>query len=202
MFIKGDILILLRELPEVVLASCEGVVGWVKKGMVEFDSVASSSSPRASLDMPSRDDLPRTVLIAPSPPASTADLPDSGSSYLDAPDQSKRASGPFDFESPAQSPRIDQAETGFFEQQQQQQPDQEELKRDSITSIASSEALGGIGGFMMGDSSSEIDHADMMEELTGGFVDYTRLMNRRCLPRDRNNSYNFLTSLIPCVQKS
>ena len=177
MFIKGDVLVLLQELPDIVLASCEGVVGWVKKGEVEFDSVASSSSPqasrRSSVEIPTRDDLPRTVLTAPSPPPQTVDLPESGSTHLDAPDQSKRASGPFDFESPAQSPRIELAETNFFDQQQQgHQPEDDDSKRDSITSIASSEALGGIGGFMMGDSESEADHEDGIEELTGELLVY------------------------------
>ena len=167
MFIKGDVLILLRELADVDLASCEGVVGWVKKGEVEFDSVASSSSPRASVDVPSHDDLPRTVLIAPSPPVAAVSLPEPGSLLLDAPEQSKRASGPFEFESPAQSPAIDHTDTTFFSLQQHR-PEDDDIKRDSITSIASSEALGGIGGFMMGDGAN-VNDPDMTEELTGEY---------------------------------
>jgi hypothetical protein len=169
MFIKGDVLILLRELDDVDLASCEGVVGWVKKGEVEFDNVASSSSPKVSVESPSRDNLPRTVLTAPSPPAAAVDLPSAGNVHLGAPEQAKRASGPFEFGTPSQSPAIDHVDTPFFASSSEQYPHNDEYKRESITSIASSEALGGIGGFMMGDGANDNDNdQDKMEELTGG----------------------------------
>jgi len=219
MFIKGDQLVLLRELDDVILASCEGVVGWVKKGEVQFEQVASgSSSPkssaRPSLDGPERDDVPRTILTAPSPPPDRHELPEIVESRLDAPRGSKRVSGPFDFESPQQSPGVDQIDTQFFQQQRypvnskannvaktesgeetatnvavlavsskeraetnEEQADELEAqdeqgedvdKRESFVSIASSEALGGIGGFMMGDSASEEGESmDMTEELRG-----------------------------------
>lgn len=181
MFIQGDQLVLLREDRDCIWASCEGVVGWVKKGEIQFDQIASSSSPspRSSLEI-IRDDLPRTVLTAPSPPPIVATLPETEGDGLDAPSVvSRRISGPFELESPQQSPNLDQGERFFdrpHERDTQDKPvsrdpreEQEESqeKRESVASIASSEALGGIGGFMMGDSASEGEDSDGMEELQG-----------------------------------
>lgn len=183
MFIQGDELILLRDLGNVVLASCEGVVGWVEKGQVEFDHVASTSSPRTiQLDVPASDDVPRTILTAPSPPVKPVDLPVEKTSKLDvAPPSlrnSKRVSGPFELDSPQQSPNLEQVNQTFFDQQQSlpSVPHKDEPttdgddKRESVTSVASS-ALGGIGGFMMGEDTSEDSHLQErdVEELSGGY---------------------------------
>ncbi|TYJ52193.1 hypothetical protein B9479_007208 [Cryptococcus floricola] len=43
MFIRGDRLVLLRDLGEVVLASCEGVVGWARRGDLEGVEIAGGS---------------------------------------------------------------------------------------------------------------------------------------------------------------
>ena len=193
MFIKGDELVLLRELGEVVLASCEGVVGWVRKGQVEFDNVASTSSPppatpKSSIDVPLREGLPRTVLIAPSPPTVVSSLPDHPDLGLNAPRASRRMSGPFEFESPQQSPHSEDHEMRFFEnqdplkrtegsQEREDGVEKDPAKRESVTSIASS-ALGGIGGFMMGggDNGSEDGAAlgDGIGELSGGSTPWDR----------------------------
>jgi hypothetical protein len=234
MFIKDDQLVLLREMDDVILASCEGVVGWVKKGEVQFDQVASgSSSPKssetASLDGPARNGLPRTILTAPSPPSDRHELPEVVESRLDAPRASRRVSGPFEFESPQQSPGVDQIDMHFFQQQQfpingratkldqvhangelrtepsalssveaerineqdgaeleeQDEATSDVDKRESIASMASSEALGGIGGFMMGDSAiEEGESLDATEELRGelylsGYADAQRTYRPR-----------------------
>ena len=191
MFITGDVLILLRELEEVVLASCEGVVGWVQKGLVEFDRVSSSSTsshtsshhstPKTSLDSGKRD-LPRTILTAPSPPPRRPSLPGESlrrsslsneyarrpslpgvngevKSALSAPRESKRISSPFEFESPQQSPSLEQSEKRFsMKQTIPAIVEEDDDKRGSILSVASSEMWGGIGGFMMGGDMSMDDN--------------------------------------------
>ena len=172
MFIKGDELVLLQELPDCILASCEGVVGWVKKGEVDFQSVASSSSPSTqTLDLPDRDDVPRTILIAPSPPSATAALPAVAANFLEAPcseRDTRRISGPFELDSPRHSPGIEQAEFTF---KQQSEPVID--KRDSVASNASSEAFGGIGGLMMGEPSAAGLNVNSPEELNGGLQQYS-----------------------------
>ncbi|WVQ79628.1 hypothetical protein IAT38_001728 [Cryptococcus sp. DSM 104549] len=101
MYIQNDELILLRDLGEVLLASCEGVVGWVRRGDVKFEGVASSSVGGVGRGTPVGDEVqggeetgddsgeegveegesgvwemvdpvPRTVLTAPSPPPSAS----------------------------------------------------------------------------------------------------------------------------------
>ncbi|ORX35590.1 rab-GTPase-TBC domain-domain-containing protein [Kockovaella imperatae] len=193
MFISGDELVLLRELDEVDLASCEGVVGWVKKGLVAFErtsaaaagaavSVSASSpgetTPKSSLEVSLREDLPRTILIAPSPspPRASRLLPSDQPDHLDPspPQDLKRVSGPFELESPQQSPNIDhdrfsiqQAAATLAEASQpmetlaQSRPESQieiEVNRESVFSVASSEMYGGIGGFMMGTGGSEDSH--------------------------------------------
>lgn len=169
MFIAGDHLVLLREDPDCVWASCEGVVGWVKRGEVQFDQVAGSSSPRISLDTPARDDLPRTVLTAPSPPPIITELANDNRTLAAPKHASRRISSPFEFESPQQSPNIEQSDQQFFDQPEVKGPGIDE-KRESVASIASSEVLGGIGGFMMDDSASEGDASEGVEELQGWFL--------------------------------
>ena len=215
MFITGDELILLRELPEVDLAACEGVVGWVKKGQVEFakipprrsssigaSSLAHDVTPKTSVDLPRDDSLPRTVLTAPSPspPSHERMLPlDFPPDHLDAPRELKRVSGPFELESPQQSPNLEQANDRFSIQQAeaanqanldppnsagiplpQSRPEsqievapedtEEDDKRESILSMASSEMYGGIGGFMMGHASGSEDSHETLQDEGGSIV--------------------------------
>jgi len=176
MYITGDTLILLREEEEVVIAACEGVVGWIKKGDVDFGpSVSTSSSTGAGggdEDGKTQPELkvPNTIISSPTPPSKTIELPpippasteDEGEGGLEvdhpAPD-SRRASGPFDLGTPNHSPRLDQQDE-FFERDAPPVPPAQkrfsevegEGNRASVLSTASSDALGGIGGFMMGSS--------------------------------------------------
>ncbi|WVF71143.1 hypothetical protein IAT40_005940 [Kwoniella sp. CBS 6097] len=221
MYIEGDELILLRDLGDVFLASCEGIIGWVERKNVKSDSLASSSSssssdsapsspssllkPKPTLVLPSSNGtVPSAVLIAPSPPNQTSPLPspipdfdDQGDDHELKPRRGdlKRISGPFELESPQASPSLGREDQGFFGRQQaqhlpsQNQGDsetghksrteetntgrQEETARDSMMSSTSSEALGGIGGFMMGGTGApDSEHGDetgrntdFMEEL-------------------------------------
>jgi hypothetical protein len=162
MFIKGDELILLRELPDCVLASCEGVVGWVKLGEVEFDHVAGSSASVTD----HTNNLPRTILTEPSPPPTTAMLPTTSPDPI-----AGRVSGPFELESPQPSPSIDQTEFQLGQAPRALSgKSSAEENRESIASIASSEVLGGIGGFMMDPAMDVGDRYDPeTEELKGGF---------------------------------
>lgn len=169
MYIAGDELILLRDLGDILLASCEGVVGWVRKGDVRFEAVASTSG-KSSLDLSARDSLPRTILTAPSPPTKPTALPEEPD-LSQATRDLKRVSGPFELDSPQQSPAIEREGQQFFVQQNPPEPEAE--KRQSVTSVASSEAFGGIGGFMMGDETTEEGHdsfGDGVEDLTGAIV--------------------------------
>ncbi|WWC69886.1 uncharacterized protein I206_103829 [Kwoniella pini CBS 10737] len=183
MYISGDELILLRDLGEVLLASCEGIIGWVERNNVQFDSLASGSSP--SITPPKNTmELPKTILTAPSPPRSSStrhrnfsdtQLYDNHEDDLQPSrmkDDLKRISGPFELDSPQPSPVL--AEKGedksYFENQQTvTKQDQNGENRDSILSSTSSDAFGGIGGFMMGGNQSEDDHSndkdDTLEEL-------------------------------------
>ena len=211
MFITGDELVLLRELPEVDLAACEGVVGWVKKGLIEFaklpprrssslagSSQANEATPKSSLDVPRDDDLPRTILTAasPSPPSDDRMLPlDVPPNHLDAPRELKRVSGPFELDSPQQSPNLEHFNDRFSIQQAaaarqansdppssagivlpQSRPEsqtevardeEEDDKRQSILSVASSEMYGGIGGFMMSHASGSEDSHRTLQENEG-----------------------------------
>ena len=174
MYIAGDDLILLRDLGDILLASCEGVVGWVRKGDVQFNSLASTS--KATLTDSARQVAhPRTLLTVPSPKSpnthSSLLLPqiDEGPNAL----LSKRISGPFELESPRSSPGIESESRQFFGQQGNRENPMlkaEISNRASIASAASSEAFGGIGGFMMEEETSEAEHdsfLDGMEDLTG-----------------------------------
>ncbi|WRT66684.1 uncharacterized protein IL334_003644 [Kwoniella shivajii] len=151
MYISGDELILLRDLDKVLLASCEGIIGWVERDNVKFDSLASTSTntntntpPKPSIE------LPKTILTAPSPPrqstkpTTTSNHPVNQISLSDYDhfhghdhdDHSinnelqprrgdvKRISGPFELDSPQVSPSLgNQDQDGFFgKQQQRQQP--------------------------------------------------------------------------------
>jgi hypothetical protein len=205
MYIEGDDLILLRDLGEVLLASCEGVVGWVERSNVKFDTLAGSSSPREATESDNdTDGLPRTVLIAPSPPPDTSrpastyeptDRMRETSALLSGPpSESRRISGPFELDSPLPSPGIQDGQNdkdGFFVEQDDvsgdsghglewgeiedegveimhqkgDSPEGLQGERDSMFSVASSEAFGGIGGLMMGGARSE--HADGTDELRG-----------------------------------
>lgn len=146
MFITGDTLILLRELEDVVLASCEGVVGWIKKGDVDF----GISPPSTGLS------IPDTIVSSPTPPTRTVPLPQPQDASEEAglevdhptPD-SRRASGPFDLGTPNHSPGLESS-TFFDDPPAMPERSEEERNRDSVRSSASSDALGGIGGFMMG----------------------------------------------------
>ncbi|KAK8864699.1 hypothetical protein IAR55_001951 [Kwoniella newhampshirensis] len=173
MYIKDDELILLRDLGQVLLASCEGIIGWVERDHVKFDSLASASTPPSATSSPSK--LPRTILTAPSPPPhhNVNDLVSEGrgeddgeedGEWLEEPLISrrdvKRVSGPFELDSPVQSPSLGREEEQFFPSRSQpgQQPGrgsgpecaQSETARESMVSQTSSEGFGGIGGFMMG----------------------------------------------------
>ena len=171
---------LLRELGDVLLASCEGVVGWVEKDSIDFKSIASNSSLSPVLASNSQtfdteSQIPRTVLISPSPPTSPASIaipPRSASLKVDTPHEGRPISGPFELDSPISTPGLDKADETFF-------PDQstkEEIvdmnmdtaeSRQSVSSIASS-AFGGIGGFMMGGADPKVSEAtDNMENLSG-----------------------------------
>ncbi|WVQ99720.1 hypothetical protein IAU59_006862 [Kwoniella sp. CBS 9459] len=222
MYIEGDELILLRDLGDVFLASCEGVIGWVERKHINLDSLASSSnstpssptSLKPTLVLPSANGaIPSAVLIAPSPPSQVSPLPAPIPNFDDVGDEQelrprrgdlKRISGPFELESPQVSPSLGQEDQGFFRGQQVEQwPSQnqsqsqdrnqyqdelanqrseddqnkegrqEEQVRDSMMSSTSSEALGGIGGFMMGGTGApDSEHgddtgrgSDLMEQL-------------------------------------
>ncbi|WWD03223.1 hypothetical protein V865_001274 [Kwoniella europaea PYCC6329] len=171
MYISGDELILLRDLGEVLLASCEGVIGWVERENVKFDSLAGSSTPPNGVK-----DLPKTILTVPSPPRPSC-TKHSSYQYDEEEEEAegveelqshlvtrsrrelKRISEPFELDSPQPSPALsqDNRQQGFFDQQQQPQQIGE---RSSIVSNNSSEAFGGIGGFMMGGNESEDDHGN------------------------------------------
>ncbi|WVR06760.1 hypothetical protein IAU60_003795 [Kwoniella sp. DSM 27419] len=186
MYIKGDELILLRELDDVLLASCEGIVGWVETRNVKFDSLAGTSSPPHA----GATGLPKTILTAPSPPMRGTTLPGHDASHQPEGEISKtdlrRISGPFELESPQPSPHLGKENEGFFSRKEElprnsggsQQTSSVARAadgpiRDSVVSTTSSDAFGGIGGFMMGgaeDNDSEHSHEeenrkDTVEEL-------------------------------------
>jgi hypothetical protein len=171
MYISGDTLILLREEEEVVIAACEGVVGWIKKGDVNFNL-----SPHV---MKENGGIPNTIIQSPTPPTHNIPLPaqdvyagvdedEDGGLEVDAPTpDSRRASGPFDLGTPNHSPGIERENTEFFDQvpplptsttdvQVEVGRDEETQRRirESYRSSASS-GLGGIGGFMMGNNGDD-----------------------------------------------
>ena len=164
MYISGDTLILLREEEEVVIAACEGVVGWIKKGDVNFNLSSPVTKENGG--------IPNTIIQSPTPPTHNIPLPaqdvyagvdeDDGGLEVDAPTpDSRRASGPFDLGTPNHSPGIERENTEFFDQVPPLPSatdvgrDEEQRRiRESYRSSASS-GLGGIGGFMMGNSGEE-----------------------------------------------
>lgn len=179
MYITGDTLVLLRDLGEIVLASCEGVVGWIKAGDVKFSTVAGASSIK----------VPDTIVSSPTPPTRTVELPDvdntpqaythsegglgsaTWSQSSGGTPDARRAIGPFDLGTPQYSPEIPLVDSGYFEAQQQDghtsgTEEGQGRVRSSVLSTASSEALGGIGGFMMGVGDESMD-ASGVEELAG-----------------------------------
>jgi hypothetical protein len=200
MYITGDTLVLLRELEDqnVVIAACEGVVGWIKKGHVDFGLSTGSGTSTREGEGERRLGVPDTIISSPTPPTRTIALPPisadtedgDGGLEVDHPTpDSRRASGPFDLGTPNHSPGLE--ETKFFENEvapplpvststsSVSVPSEPEVaggegNRASVLSTASSDALGGIGGFMMGSSAdgdgeeSIISHGqDEREELKG-----------------------------------
>jgi hypothetical protein len=102
MYIRGDHLILLRDLGDgYLLASCEGVVGWVEEecvkleqgldlkgvadhrvigsravdGQVQASTGRASPSPSPSPPSSPVQSIPKTVVVSPSPPGKIASLP-------------------------------------------------------------------------------------------------------------------------------
>jgi hypothetical protein len=193
MYLEGDSLVLLRDLGPILIASCEGVVGWVKKDHVRFDRLASSSSPTPSSptsaptsrseSVTPHADLPRTVVHSPSPPMSTKNLPlpidhdDQGRklslSAESMDEKDKRASNPFELDSPLGTPGVDSAEKHFEvpptsttaeEKRAIVAAEEEEWKRESMTSVDSSN-FGGIGGFMLGSPSPPMEEEGERKEM-------------------------------------
>ena len=172
MYISGDTLILLREEEEVVIAACEGVVGWIKKGDVNFNLSSHVTKENGG--------IPNTIIQSPTPPTHTIPLPvqdvyagvdedeEEGGLEVDAPTpDSRRASGPFDLGTPNHSPGIERENTEFFDQVPPlpasttatdvdvgRDEETQRRIRESYRSSASS-GLGGIGGFMMGNSGDD-----------------------------------------------
>ncbi|KIR41300.1 rab GTPase activator [Cryptococcus deuterogattii 99/473] len=111
MYIRNDHLIILRDLGNVLIASCEGVVGWVRRENLRFITLASGSANVSPiLDKPQEDSLPITVLTAPSPPPTTSPhaIKSERDDALDTPFiEFKRSSDPFDLES--ESPQVSPA---------------------------------------------------------------------------------------------
>ena len=187
MFITGDTLILLRDSDDVVIAACEGVVGWIKKGDVDFHT-------QTIINESKKGEIPDTIISSPTPPSRTTPLPlmsdhhdieggdEEGGLEVDHPTpDSRRASGPFDLGTPNHSPGLDKdSNAGFFVDNQPPLPavsgsneemlstepevemarDEETQRRirESYRSSASS-GLGGIGGFMLGNTSGVGDES-------------------------------------------
>jgi hypothetical protein len=160
MYLSGDSLILLRDLGSILIASCEGVVGWVNKEHVHFDRIASAStlSPKSSsssISVIPHEDLPRTVVHSPSPPLRHRRLPsvleqEAGKKLSAEPkEEDRRASNPFELDSPLGTPGVESAEKKF------EVPEEEVQRRESVMSVDSvnSSSFGGIAGFMMGSPS-------------------------------------------------
>ncbi|KIR34313.1 rab GTPase activator [Cryptococcus deuterogattii MMRL2647] len=178
MYIRNDHLIILRDLGNVLIASCEGVVGWVRRENLRFVTLASGSANASPiLDKPQEDSLPITVLTAPSPPPATSPhaIKSERDDALDTPFiEFKRSSDPFDLESesPQVSPALSLSSSGsncqrldgYFpparppKSRFRQSPsptvsgkrgDGDSEDRARKNSGTGSEAMGGIGRFMM-----------------------------------------------------
>jgi hypothetical protein len=197
MYITGDTLTLLREEKEedVVIAACEGVVGWIKKGDVDF----GISTPTKSRDKEEENGkgIPDTIISSPTPPTRNVPLPSSheedaeeeegdGGLEVDAPTpDSRRASGPFDLGTPNHSPGLDKDDDMEFFNDKNNDNDQpplpaaEEMGRDEETQrriresyrSSASSGLGGIGGFMLGNGGGIGDDSMRLETsgLKGNF---------------------------------
>ena len=91
MFLTHDRLVILRDMGDVLIASCEGVVGWIRREDVQFDAPLSpgdanmpisSSSSKQSLSAIANGSLPvgdgafKSIVVSPSPPQHTALLPE------------------------------------------------------------------------------------------------------------------------------
>lgn len=179
MYIRNDHLIVLRDLGNVLIASCEGVVGWVRRENLRFVTLASGSANASPiLDKPQEESLPITVLTAPSPPPPTSPphaIKPERDDALDTPFiEFKRSSDSFDLESesPQVSPALSLSSSGsncqkidgYFppprppKSRFRQSPSpsvrgkrgdgdsEDRARKDSGTS---SEAMGGIGRFMI-----------------------------------------------------
>jgi hypothetical protein len=189
MYISGDTLILLREESQVVIAACEGVVGWIKKGDVNFHLSSSGGG------------IPNTIIQSPTPPTHPIPLPaddvyagvddDEGGLEVDAPTpDSRRASGPFDLGTPNHSPGVERENTEFFDQvpplpsttatEAEVGRDEETQRRirESYRSSASS-GLGGIGGFMMGNNDGDDSLRLDTSGLKGTYSDSIYLMGEK-----------------------
>jgi hypothetical protein len=192
MYISGDTLILLREEEEVVIAACEGVVGWIKKGDVNFNLSSPVTKENGG--------IPNTIIQSPTPPTHPIPLPaddvyagvddDEGGLEVDAPTpDSRRASGPFDLGTPNHSPGVERENTEFFDQvpplpsttatEVEVGRDEETQRRirESYRSSASS-GLGGIGGFMMGNNGDDSLRLDT-SGLKGTYLDSIYWMRKR-----------------------
>jgi hypothetical protein len=192
MYISGDTLILLREEEEVVIAACEGVVGWIKKGDVDFNLSPPLTKENGG--------IPNTIIQSPTPPTHPIPLPaddvyagvddDEGGLEVDAPTpDSRRASGPFDLGTPNHSPGVERENTEFFDQvpplpsttatEVEVGRDEETQRRirESYRSSASS-GLGGIGGFMMGNNGDDSLRLDT-SGLKGTYLDSIYRMRKR-----------------------
>jgi hypothetical protein len=133
MYITGDTLTLLRQEVEVDIAACDGVVGWIKKGDVDFHLDTSSTQVEER-------GIPNTIISSPTPPTRNIPLPinhdhdhDHSSDVYDGTEEgeregglevdhptpdSRRASGPFDLGTPNHSPGLDKGDMEFFDDQQ------------------------------------------------------------------------------------
>ncbi|UOH83298.1 hypothetical protein LQV05_006023 [Cryptococcus neoformans] len=111
MYIRNDHLIVLRDMGEVLIASCEGVVGWVRRENLRFVTLASgSANSNPILDKQQEESLPITVLTAPSPPPPTSPKgvkPEQNDALGMPLTEFKRNSDPFELES--ESPQVSPA---------------------------------------------------------------------------------------------
>lgn len=204
MYLSGDSLVLLRDLGDILLASCEGVVGWVERDHVRFEGLASASASTSTQSMDKEQEvgnhgeLPKSIIVqSPSPPTPYTTLP--GLSKDDHPEKEindarkpslsvekkqddKRASNPFELDSPLATPSVESTRRSFqmpptpvassrptevgVEAQEELIDDtrrtpastlNDDPRRESMESVNSS-SYGGIGGFMMGGSFDEHEY--------------------------------------------
>ncbi|ODN97903.1 hypothetical protein I350_07538 [Cryptococcus amylolentus CBS 6273] len=172
MFIQGDHLVLLRDLGEVLLASCEGVIGWARRGDLAEVKLASGSAPTSpSLPVPASAEVPpTTTLTAPSPPPAHVEqfqqplqatiaglgLGLEGPARDDTVRRDSGTSGPFELETDSPQPSPDLYSSFAKEEKGEAfdlppRPPKSRLRLGSVagSSEASSGGYEGIGGFMM-----------------------------------------------------